>query len=244
VFANPHFQSVPSSLLLPALAPRAGSYDTHYLGSLHPSRAFCGSRAETSSPEPPHRQAAERTRQSTLVLRIRDGVPARAETLLRGFTFNFELSTLDLVSFRPSCGLCEPCIKNSPPLNPGRAASLESALQNFANNSLQTAAPRHPLHQNANPRPLFSVPCALFCNYGGGGGSVPVFVFPISSFVFRSSLSPSESTLPDQLRVLPCFGRNRPPATQLESTLAEKRSATPLVATFTRKRGRGVAIAL
>jgi len=187
VFANPHFRSVPSPPLLPALDPRAGSYDTNYLGSPHPNRAFCGSRAETSSPEPPHRQAAERTRQSTLVLRIRDGFPARAETLVRGFTFNFKLSTLNLVTFRPSRGLCELCTKNSPPRHPGRAASLESALQNFANSSLQTASPRPPLHQIANSRPLFSTPCALFCNYGGGGGWSD---FSISHFEFRFSIFP------------------------------------------------------
>jgi hypothetical protein len=239
VFANPHFRSVPSPPLLPALDPRAGSYDTNYLGSPHPNRAFCGSRAETSSPEPPHRQAAERTRQSTLVLRIRDGFPARAETLVRGFTFNFKLSTLNLVTFRPSRGLCELCTKNSPPRHPGRAASLESALQNFANSSLQTASPRPPLHQIANSRPLFSTPCALFCNYGGGGGSVPVFVFPISSFVFRSSLSLLESALTSQHRVSPCFARTRPPATPLESALPEGASVSPLESASTKNMGEG-----
>jgi hypothetical protein len=46
----------------------------------------------------------------------------RAEIPLRGFTLNFGLSTLDLVAFRPSRGLCELRIKNSPPLRPNRPA--------------------------------------------------------------------------------------------------------------------------
>jgi len=140
VFAKPHFRPLILTLLPRAPAPRAGSYDTNYLGSPHQSRAFCGSGA------------------------VGDSGPA-GEILLQGFTFNFELSTLDLVTFRPSCGFCELFIKTSPPLRPGRAASLESALQNFANSSLLTASQRPPLHQNANFRHLFSTRCALFCNF-------------------------------------------------------------------------------
>jgi hypothetical protein len=67
--------------------------------------------------------------------------------------------------------LCDLCVKNFPPLHPARAASLESALQNSANSSLQTASPRPPLHRIAKSRPLFSIACEQFCNYGGGGGS-------------------------------------------------------------------------
>jgi hypothetical protein len=138
--ANPHFRSVPSPPLPRALAPRAGSYDTNYLRSPHPRRAFCGSRAVGGSG------------------------PA-GETLLRGFTFNFELSTLDLVTFRPSCGFCELCIKNSPPLRPNRPTPPKIAPQNIATRPLQTASQRPPLHQSANSRHLFSTPCALFCNF-------------------------------------------------------------------------------
>jgi hypothetical protein len=131
-------------------------------------------------------------------------------------------------------------VKNSPPLHPGPAASPETAQQNIAKRPLQTASPRPPLHQNANSRPLFSTRCALFCNYGGGGASAPIFVLPISSFVFRSSLSPSESTLTDQHRVSPCFGRNRPPATPLQSALTTSVCVNSLESALTKNRGGGV----
>ena len=148
VFANPHFRSVPSPPLPRALAPRAGSYDTRYLGSPHPSRAFCGSRAVGGSG------------------------PA-GETLLRGFTFNFELSiaeprlarTLDLVSVSPSRALREPCTKTSPSIHLNRPAPPQHTLQIIDNRPLKIAAARHPLHQSANSRHLFSTPCALFCNF-------------------------------------------------------------------------------
>jgi hypothetical protein len=219
VFAKPELRP-PILIFLPrALAPRAGSYDTHYLGSPHPrilrpvaisgtSRAFCGS---------------------------------RAEILLPGFTFNSELSTLDLVIFRPSRGLCELRIKNSPSLHPNRPAPPITAPQNIAKSPLQTASPRRPLHQSANSRSLFSIRCVLFCNYGGGGGSpfVPGFVFPISSFVFRPPLSPLESALTSQCRVLPSFGRNCYPLTPAESRFTKDASASRLESALTKKGGGG-----
>ena len=66
-----------------------------------------------------------------------------------------------------------------------------------------------------------------------------------------SALSPLEATLTDKHRVLPCFGRNRPPASPLElcaiprfsrdeSALAELRSVSPLEATLTKNGGSGV----
>jgi hypothetical protein len=54
-----------------------------------------------------------------------------------------------------------------------------------------------------------------------------------------SAATPSESTLVDVLRVLPCFGRNRPPATPVESTLTDFASVTPLSATLTKTGGGG-----
>ena len=226
VFAKPHLRSVSSPPLPRALDLRTRSSDTNYLRSPHPrflrpvvssgtSRAFCGSRA------------------------VGDSGPA-GETLLRAFTFSFELSTLDLVSFCPSRSLRELRTKNSPPLHPGRAASLESALQNLANSSLQTASQRPPLHQNAKSRPLFSIHCALFCNYGGGGGPPLIFEFPISNFVFPAAISPLESALTTQLRVSPCFARKRPLASLLESTVTGSPFVTPLETTFTENMGEGV----
>lgn len=53
-------------------------------------------------------------------------------------------------------------------------------------------------------------------------------------------LTPLGSTFPDQHRVLPCFGRNCLLATYLESTLMRPPRVTPLEATFTKNRGRGV----
>jgi hypothetical protein len=135
----------------------------------------------------------------------------RAEIPLRRFIFNFELSTLD------------------------------PALQIIVNPALQTAFQRHPLHQNANFRPLFSSGCALFCNYGGGGGSpfVPDFIFPVSSFVFRSSLSPLESALTSQHRVSPRFARNRPPTNPLESASTGFASVNSLESASTKNMGGG-----
>ena len=52
-------------------------------------------------------------------------------------------------------------------------------------------------------------------------------------------LSPSESTLTAKLRVLPCFGRNRPPASPLDATLTRSRSVSLLDATLTKNWGVG-----
>ena len=69
VFAKPHFRPLILTLLPRAPAPRAGSYDTNYLGSPHPNRAFCGSRAETlpnrpASPETAPQNIANSTPQA------------------------------------------------------------------------------------------------------------------------------------------------------------------------------------
>jgi hypothetical protein len=141
----------------------------------------------------------------------------------------------------PLCVLGELCVKNSPPLYLNLPVLPRTAQQNIANRLLQTASPRPPLHQITNSRPFFLIACEQFCNYEGGGGSpfVPSFVFPISSFVFRSSLSPSESTLPAQLRVSPCFARNRPPATPTQSTFTKDASASSLESVLTKNMGVG-----
>ncbi len=55
----------------------------------------------------------------------------------------------------------------------------------------------------------------------------------------HSSLSPLDSALADVLRVLPCFSRNCPPATPVESTLTDFASVTPLSATLTKTGGGG-----
>src|SRR5882724_2000512 len=46
--------------------------------------------------------------------------------------------------------------------------------------------------------------------------------------------TPLESALTDEHRVSPCFGRNCPSASSLESTLTRSRAVTPLEATLTR----------
>jgi len=56
-----------------------------------------------------------------------------------------------------------------------------------------------------------------------------------------SPATPSESTLVDVLRVLPCFGRNCPLATPVESILTDFTPVTPLSATLTENRGRSLA---
>src|SRR5271168_1427365 len=62
-------------------------------------------------------------------------------------------------------------VKISPPLHSNLPVQPSAALQMFVNPALHTAARCHPMRQNPKSRPLFSTVCALFCNYGGGGGS-------------------------------------------------------------------------
>jgi hypothetical protein len=131
--------------------------------------------------------------------------------------------------------LCDLCARNATPVQP------ETAPLTLANRSPKAApAPLCPKGQTfslcfhtltnsfANQEtvtPFFS------CNYkpfpqNTGGGVSPQFQCPsrcrLSLLLCLNtsiSLSPAESTLTDHLRVLPCFGRNRPPATLLESAL-------------------------
>jgi len=62
------------------------------------------------------------------------------------------------------------CVEMSPSLRSNLPVQPSAALQMFVNPALQTAVLCHPMHQNQKSRPLFSIACALFCNYGGGGG--------------------------------------------------------------------------
>ena len=55
----------------------------------------------------------------------------------------------------------------------------------------------------------------------------------------HSPLTPLKATLTDKHRVLPCFGRNRPPVSLLDSTLTESSTVTPLEATLTKNQGGG-----
>ena len=56
---------------------------------------------------------------------------------------------------------------------------------------------------------------------------------------YRSPLTPVESALPDELRVLPGFCRTSPSATPLESALTAPRVVTPLESALTKKTGDG-----
>src|SRR5882724_2334239 len=55
-------------------------------------------------------------------------------------------------------------------------------------------------------------------------------------------ITPLESTLADKHRVLPCFGRNRPPATSLESTLTSTPIRNPFRIRTYKKQGEGYPI--
>jgi hypothetical protein len=83
--------------------------------------------------------------------------------------------------------LCELCVKNSPTVHCNRPVPAIITPPNIDNCSPRIAALRTPLHQTAKSSPLFSTPCALFCNYGGGGGWSD---FSISHFEFRFSIFP------------------------------------------------------
>ncbi len=69
----------------------------------------------------------------------------------------------------------------------------------------------------------------------------PRAFFNSSTLNFSTSAPPTplSATLTADLRVLPCFGRNRPPATPLDATLTEARAVTPLSATLTKNGGGG-----
>jgi hypothetical protein len=55
----------------------------------------------------------------------------------------------------------------------------------------------------------------------------------------HAPITPLGATLTADLRVLPCFGRNRPSITPLDATLTDFASVTPLGATLTKNRGDG-----
>ena len=178
------------------------------------------------------------------------------------------------------------CVKISPLLNSDLPVQPSAALQIIVNPALQTAVLCHPLHQNQKSRPLFSTACALFCNYGGGGGSPQVALsqrnrqhspslpsctkaaapqtlssrtrarcwhaargicFSSASFTSStsstsctsSSLTPLESALASQFRVLPCFDRNHPPINPLESALTRCTTVNPLESAHTKNIGEG-----
>jgi hypothetical protein len=83
--------------------------------------------------------------------------------------------------------LCELSVKNSSTVHGNRPVPPIITPPNIDNCSPRIAPLRPPLHQTAKSRPLFSTPCALFCNYGGGGGWSD---FLSSHFEFRFSIFP------------------------------------------------------
>ena len=63
--------------------------------------------------------------------------------------------------------------------------------------------------------------------------------FPFPPPTHQSPLSPAESALTDELRVLTEVGRTSLSATPLESVLTARRFVTPLESALTKKRGEG-----
>ena len=55
----------------------------------------------------------------------------------------------------------------------------------------------------------------------------------------HAPIIPLSATLAADLRVLPCFGRNCPPATPLDATLTDLAPVSPLSATLTKNSGEG-----
>jgi hypothetical protein len=62
------------------------------------------------------------------------------------------------------------CVKNPPFASCHHAVSHKTSLIITYDRSTQVDVSCTLLHQNANSTHLFSTRCALFCNYGGGGG--------------------------------------------------------------------------
>ena len=65
------------------------------------------------------------------------------------------------------------------------------------------------------------------------------FLFNSSALHLQLDLTPLESVLTDERRVLAEITRNRQPATLVESTLTRSAPVTPLSATLTKNKGRG-----
>jgi hypothetical protein len=63
------------------------------------------------------------------------------------------------------------CVKNPPFAHSRHAVSHKTSLIITYDRSTQGDVSCTLLHQNANSTHLSSTRCALFCNYGGGGGS-------------------------------------------------------------------------
>ena len=93
------------------------------------------------------------------------------------------------------------------------------------------------LHKSeAHPQSFQPLPHS-FCVYPGGVRR-PYFLTSLNPY-FVPVLTPLEATLTADLRVLPCFGRNCPPATPLDATLTDLAPVTPLSATLTKTPGGG-----
>ena len=63
--------------------------------------------------------------------------------------------------------------------------------------------------------------------------------FNLQTCELSNALCPLSATLTADLRVLPCFGRDRPSATPLDATLTDLAPVTPLSATLTKNVGVG-----
>src|SRR5882724_342178 len=89
----------------------------------------------------------------------------------------------------------------------------------------------------AHPLAFQSLPCSLQ-KHGGCYQKSSFDSSTLNSSTF-SLATPLDATLTADLRVLPCFRRNRPPTSLLESTLTDIASVTPLSATLTKNAGGG-----
>jgi hypothetical protein len=93
------------------------------------------------------------------------------------------------------------------------------------------------LHKSeAHPQSFQPLPHSL-CVYPGAVRR-PYFLTSLNPY-FAPVLTPLEATLTADLRVLPCFGRDCPPATPLDATLTDLAPVTPLSATLTKNPGEG-----
>jgi len=113
-----------------------------------------------------------------------------------------------------------------------RPAVLPTSPRSFPNSSLFVAL----LHQSERHLVSFqSLPHSL--RVYPGWHLEAFFNFSTSHYSLSSPVTLAESTLTADLRVLPCFYRNRPPATSVESTLTRCRAVSSLESALTKNRG-------
>jgi hypothetical protein len=110
--------------------------------------------------------------------------------------------------------LSDLCVKTPTSVGHDRPDSSQTSPHSTTVYCLQNGGFCTPNHQNAKSAPLFSMACALFCNYGGGG------VYPCTGSKLSPASLPSSLVTRHHTQVLSLH--------TLPSSFAMERNTTPL----------------